>query len=583
MKQMILPYPQKIACGEGFFDLRNSSVSVAGNIDYRVVKAAVKVRNEIAAVTGNACDFSAGAGRVTVKEQVGLPKEGYILAVTPEGICIAGGDAAGCFYGLQTLRQLIGQYGQQIPCMEIEDYPDMKHRGFYHDATRGRVPTVDGVKKIIDTLAYYKINSLQLYVEHTFDFKEFRGEGRTTEDYLTAEEILELDAYCYDHFIDFIPSLSTFGHLYELLTRKRYQHLCELENYEDEHHFWYERMRHHTIDVSNPESKEMIYSLIDQYLPLFRSEYFNICCDETFDLCKGRNKGKNVAEAYTGFVKLICEHVTQLGKKVMMWGDIALEHPESIGMLPEGVIVLNWNYAADPSEEKVATIAKNGVPQIICPGTTSWSRIVEQVSISRPNIYYQAQYAYKYGAEGLLNTNWGDFGHPASFQCALYSTVMGAGICWNRNTQFDETFELTASKLLWDAEINVVKLLEQLGDTQKVAAWYNLFMWEESRDVASFTVSTQDAQAAAALCEEIYQQFEKLPVTQEREHLLVAAEGLGVLNRAVTMILQNVPFGTWAEEADRWLTRYEKLWLSECKRSELYEIRKFVMNIPNPA
>ena len=55
-------------------------------------------------------------------------------------------------------------------------------------------------------------------------------------------------------------------------------------------------MGHHTIDVSNEESIALVGSLIEQYVPLFRSEKFNICCDETFDLCGVINAVKDWVE-----------------------------------------------------------------------------------------------------------------------------------------------------------------------------------------------------------------------------------------------------------------------------------------------
>ena len=109
----------------------------------------------------------------------------------------------------------------------------MEYRGFYHDTTRGKVPKVETLKMLIDQMAYYKLNSLQLYVEHTFDFKEYATTKERT-GYFTAEEIKELDDYCYENFIDFIPSLSCFGHLQELLEIPEYKHLCVLENHEQE-------------------------------------------------------------------------------------------------------------------------------------------------------------------------------------------------------------------------------------------------------------------------------------------------------------------------------------------------------------
>ena len=54
-------------------------------------------------------------------------------------------------------------------------------------------------------MAYYKLNSLQLYVEHTFEFEETK-DPLEEKGYISKEEIIELDKYCYDNFIEFIPS-----------------------------------------------------------------------------------------------------------------------------------------------------------------------------------------------------------------------------------------------------------------------------------------------------------------------------------------------------------------------------------------
>lgn len=53
---------------------------------------------------------------------------------------------------------------------------------------------------------------------------------------------------------------------------------------------WYNRMRYHTINVSDPGSFTLITGILDQYMPLFRSDKINICCDETFGLGRYRTK-----------------------------------------------------------------------------------------------------------------------------------------------------------------------------------------------------------------------------------------------------------------------------------------------------
>ena len=93
--------------------------------------------------------------------------------------------------------------------------------------TRGRVQTLDNLKKLVDTLSFYKMNQLQLYVEHTHMFRDLTELWRDDTP-MTAEEVLELDQYCYERGVELVPSIATFGHLYKLLKTKTYEHLCEL-------------------------------------------------------------------------------------------------------------------------------------------------------------------------------------------------------------------------------------------------------------------------------------------------------------------------------------------------------------------
>ncbi len=249
----MLPKPLYRKEKEGVFHFQNPRLLCA-SCDERVRKALEELSHGYRAEEREFC------GKVTVSHGHSFGED-YSLSVTENEIQIAASSAAGAFYGIQTLKQLLAQ-GSMIPCMEIHDRPEFPYRGFYHDVTRGRIPTLDTLKRLADKAAYYKINSLQLYVEHSFAFAEYANINEGQEP-LTAEDIRELDAYCRERFIDLVPSLSCFGHLYALLESREYGHLCELEGYEPTRHLWKERMQHHTIDVSAPESFALIRSLID--------------------------------------------------------------------------------------------------------------------------------------------------------------------------------------------------------------------------------------------------------------------------------------------------------------------------------
>ena len=135
--------------------------------------------------------------------------EGYSLICSPEKIVISGDSPAGVFYGAQTLIQIFTLHPNSIPCFKIFDSPDITHRGYYHDVTRGKVPKLETLKVLVEKIASYKINELQLYIEHSFAFKQI-PELWIDKDPITPEEILELDQYCKKFHVD---SNSFFGNI----------------------------------------------------------------------------------------------------------------------------------------------------------------------------------------------------------------------------------------------------------------------------------------------------------------------------------------------------------------------------------
>jgi len=453
----------------------------------------------------------------------------------------------------------------------------MPHRGFYHDVTRGKVPKTETLKRLIDDLAYYKMNSLQLYVEHTFAFKEL-GNLPNELGCLTAEEILELDDYCFENFIEFIPSIATFGHLYELLERKEYRHLQCLENYTENKIFWRQRMKHHTIDPTNPESIEVIKSMIDQYIPLFRTDKFNICCDETFDLANGKLKDFDTGKLYVEFVVKIIDHLKQKGKKVMMWGDILLQHPETVKLLPEDTTFLNWDYSAQPDESHFKTFSDLGCIQYVCPGTSTWSRFCESIIIGRESIINTLDFGYKYGATGMINTNWGDYANPCTIELAMYGTVLGAAKAWNKNTKADSEFDKSICSLVYKND-NAVYWLEKLDDAHTIKyvwAWnalveaYSDLVHEEkvNPELPDINEISDAIRKNTEIIAELKgQKWEK---DIYRAEIIIAAEAAIVMCQLFAKLLKldTVEVVSISE----WLEKFKASWLKSNKPSELEKI-----------
>ena len=76
---------------------------------------------------------------------------------------------------MATFRQLSRQYGRNLPCLKIHDWPDFARRGVMLDISRGRVPKLETLLKLASRLADFKINELQLYTEHTFAYRDHQS------------------------------------------------------------------------------------------------------------------------------------------------------------------------------------------------------------------------------------------------------------------------------------------------------------------------------------------------------------------------------------------------------------------------
>ena len=505
----------------------------------------------------------------------GTEGEGYTLQITENAIAITGQSPVAAFYGIQTLRQLFAE--EKVPCLTIEDAPDFPHRGFYHDVTRGRIPTVQTLKQLIDDMSYYKLNSLQLYVEHVFPFKETQGLLEKT-GYMTPEEMKELEGYCHENFITFIPSLSTFGHMFELLNQPQYQHLAVLPEYEADQNFWADRMAHHTINPLKAESIGVVESLIDQYLPLFENNFFNICCDETFDLDRYL-ECEDPGKVYADFVKKIIALVRSRGKDVMMWADILLKHPEVIGDIPEETVFLNWFYRVPVPEENIAKLAQLGRKQIVCPGTTTWNRFCEDVAVEEENICKMAEYGYKYGALGVLNTNWGDWGNPCSMELGMYGMVLGAAKSWAIDTQVNDELYAAVNLHLYAGE-DGIGMLKTLCRMHKDLVWRNFVRNYFSRKDGA---ELEWPLVTAEIVEAVQQDYRELKAALEnttwekdnyRIELLGAAQSLCLVAELSAKLAQLKV--ERLVDIESWAATYEENWRRANKESELAELTGFM-------
>ena len=370
--------------------------------------------------------------------------EGYTLTIGKTGIEIAFREAGGLRAALATLRQLLRQHGRRLPCLKISDWPDFSRRGVMLDISRGRVPKLETLLDLAEKLADFKINELQLYTEHTFAYQKYKSVWQSW-GALTSGEIQILDARCRELGIDLVPNQNSFGHLRYFLEDPRLKKLGELSApYEAETKDFLRRPT--TLAPNHPGTLSFLRGLYDELLPNFSSQFFNVGCDETWDLGKGRSKklfeAKGKGRVYFDFLKKIHREVRARDKGMMFWGDIISKYPKLIPELTQfgradlrgshTIIALNWGYEADhPFEKEAAQFAKAKIPFYVCPGTSTWQTLIGKHDNALANLRAAAKAGKKFGAIGFLNTDWGDGGHPQPQVVSWPLFAAGAALAWN--------------------------------------------------------------------------------------------------------------------------------------------------------
>lgn len=533
----IIPEPNSMTVGEGAVSLPyagrvNESIAI-GDGDYLLAHQLVA---DIRSTTGLDWDVATGdmwPGFISLhiadsdaSEEAGTPGA-YTLTIDIDGIAITGCDFEGVRDGVQTLRQLIRQNGAVLPVLQIEDAPAYRIRGYYLDATRGRVPTLAWLKQWADKLCLYKYNQLQLYIEHTFAFDGMSETWRGSSP-LTPADILEFDQYCANLGIELVPSVSTFGHQYVAMRTQELRELGEFPEDADRPFSFIERMRHHTLNVADDRAFAFSTQLVDSYLQLFRTKRFNICADETFDLGKGQSKQEaqrvGVATLYATYVGKLCEHLSQQGREPMFWGDIAIEMPEILETLPNNVTLLNWQYDPEATDEKIQLVAKAGAKQIVCPAVWGWNALLPRIDDAWNNIARIARYGIDCGAEGMLVTDWGDFGHVNDPRMAVPGMIFGAQYAWNPDG--DSSGDTAENDLLarvsrveyGDCSARFVALLRS-ASVQAVFTWRELVEYLELDDGAG-NCNTDVAQTIPCLTERLANQETALTLREARDRMM---------------------------------------------------------------
>lgn len=299
--------------------------------------------------------------------ELGRP-EAYLLSVDRAGVLVAAASDAGLFYGVQTLRQLLRREDgrARFPHIAIADWPALRYRGLSVDVSRGPVPTDQQLFSIIRTCAEFKLNLVSLYMEHVFPYEHTPMVAPAGGE-VTPELMRRLVDYAARHHIEIVPQQQMFGHLHHLLKLDRYTGMAEVPH-------------GHVLAAQDERGYKWTRRAAAQLAACTRSRFLHIGSDETWELGSGRSRAAaerlGVGNVYVEHLTKVFEQLQPLNRRLMFWGDIALNHPELVSKLPKELIAMTWTY--DPKEDfsgYIDPFRNAGLEVFVCPGLNNWNRI----------------------------------------------------------------------------------------------------------------------------------------------------------------------------------------------------------------
>jgi len=416
----IIPQPQKMILGKGAFVIDSKvvvSIFPSTNQDLRVIanqfisQFAKASRIKLTLLKDNA-PKGVRIIRFEIKKGKTENEESYKLTVKENGIHISAPALNGCFYGFQTLLQLLPEaiFSQKIindtvwkvPCISIVDEPRFKYRGFMLDVSRHFFP-VSYIKRTIDLMAMHKMNVFHWHLTDDqgwrIEIKKYpnltkvgserketqvgkekgKFDGIPYGGFYTQEEIREIVAYAASKYITIIPEIEMPGHALAALsaypdlgcTAKGYEVACQWGIFDD------------VYCAGKENTFRFIEDVLTEVMSLFPGKYIHIGGDECRTIhwkecpfCQNRIKKENLRnekELQSYFVSRIEKFLISKGKSLIGWDDI-LE-----GGLAPHATVMSWRGIKGGIEA-----ARLGHKVIMTPRTPMYFNIAQSLNTDEP-------------------------------------------------------------------------------------------------------------------------------------------------------------------------------------------------------
>lgn len=406
----IVPKPAQLQIEEGVFSFTANTKITVSEAHQKPAAKFLSDLFEKAAGFGLEIQETKTEADIVFKKVADLKAEAYTLQITPDQITIGAADAAGYFYAVQSIRQLLPaaienntseQANWAVPCVNIKDSPRFSWRGMQMDFSR-HFSTLAEVKTFLDYMALYKLNTYHMHLtddqgwrieikkyplltekgawriesshdkgckelaitdpSYTIDPQHYHNiDGqRMYGGFFTQEQIKEIIAYAADRHIEVIPEIDMPGHFKAAIDNYLYLSCNNKAGWGQ------------TFSIPACLGKETTYeftkNVLAEIVELFPSDYVHIGGDEVntepWKKCPhcqkviADNHLKDEHELQSYFNREIEAFLNSKGKKLMGWDEIVE------GGLSKSATMMWWrNWAA----KAPYIAAENGNDMIITP------------------------------------------------------------------------------------------------------------------------------------------------------------------------------------------------------------------------
>jgi hypothetical protein len=306
---------------------------------------------------------------------------------------------------------------------------------------------------------------------------------------LLQNEFKEWISFAAARHVIILGNQQSFGHFRKILSLPEYKHLGEAG---------------YILSPVVEEVYPFLDELYSEIMPHVPFEIFNVCCDETLDLAK-TGKSKELADkigvsgVYVQHILRVRELLKKYDKRMMMWGDIIIKHPDKLKLIPKDVVIMCWNYEPRPDFKKfIKPFSDSGYEFFVCPGQANWSEILPRIDRYTVNIQNFVRDGYELGTIGMLNTGWEDDGESIHGY-NWHAIAWGAECSWNASKTEIADFNKRIGKVLFGTKKDDFgQAIELLQKFQKSSAsgnrnsrfWKRDFLPTDQADVVKKNAET---------------------------------------------------------------------------------------------